>query len=305
MKYPKKRKAELLVNTWNRCNNRCVFCYNQTLMHLPLNVKEHLEMCNDILTSSFMENFDYLRFLGGELFDGAIEKLDVEAEYWKLMHSALELLRSNEIEKVNFLTNFIYVDNKWLKATLKFFEDNGMIDRVELSTSYDKYGRFTEESEQWWWNNVKWVNETYPKMKIDIGMIMTQPFIISITKEWLDNFYKVIKNVSIYFIELDTAILKRNKQNSPYHQLFPHRHDFIQFLINLKNWDYYDLLVKPDGTDPYNAVDAIQMVYVDEFPFPLFKNQHYLLEQRREFLEDGYCDSSVPLWTDIKRILRM
>ena len=24
-----------------------------------------------------------------------------------------------------------------------------------------------------------------------------------------------------------------------------------------------------------------------------------------EFLEDGYCDSSVPLWTDIKRILRM
>lgn len=262
-------------------------------------------MCNDILTSNFMENFDYLRFLGGELFDGAIEKLDVEAEYWKLMQSALELLKSNEIEKVNFLTNFIYPDNKWLKATLKFFEDNNMIDRVELSTSYDKYGRFTEESEKWWWDNVAWVNQTYPKMKIDIGMIMTQPFITSITKEWLDNFYTTIKNVSIYFIELDTAILKRNKQNSPYHQLFPHRHDFIQFLINLKNWDYYDLLVKPDGTDPYNAVDAIQMVYVDEFPFPLFKNQHYLLEQRKEFLEDGYCDSSVPLWTDIKRILRM
>lgn len=305
MKYLKKRKAELLVNTWNRCNNRCVFCYNQTLMHLPLNVKEHLEMCNDILTSNFMENFDYLRFLGGELFDGAIEKLDVEAEYWKLMQSALELLKSNEIEKVNFLTNFIYPDNKWLKATLKFFEDNNMIDRVELSTSYDKYGRFTEESEKWWWDNIAWVNQTYPKMKIDIGMIMTQPFITSITKEWLDNFYTTIKNVNIYFIELDTAILKRNKQNSPYRQLFPHRHDFIQFLINLKNWDYYDLLVKPDGTDPYNAVDAIQMVYVDEFSFPLFKNQHYLLEQRKEFLEDGYCDSSVPLWTDIKRILRM
>ena len=305
MKYQKKRKAELLVNTWNRCNNRCVFCYNQTLMHLPLNVKEHLEMCNDILTSSFMENFDYLRFLGGELFDGAIEKLDVEKEYWKLMQSALELLKSNEIEKVNFLTNFIYPDNKWLKATLKFFEDNNMIDRVELSTSYDKYGRFIEESEKWWWDNIAWVNQTYPKMKIDIGMIMTQPFITRVTKEWLDNFYIIIKNVSIYFIELDTAILKKNKQNSPYHQLFPKRRDFIQFLLNLKQWNYYDLLVKPDGTDPYNTVDAIQMVYVDEFPFPLFKNQHYLLEQRKEFLEDGYCDSSVPLWTDIKRILRM
>lgn len=304
MKYQKKRKAELLIGLWNQCNNRCKFCYNQTLLHLPLNLDAHLNMCNDLLHSNFIENFDYLRFLGGELFDGSMEKLGVTNKYFEIIESSLELLKSNKIEKINFLTNLIYANRSPLEKTLKIFENAGLIDKIEISTSYDIVGRFAGMSESWWWDNINWINTTYPNMKIDIGIIMTQPFITNVTKEWLDWFCNRIKNEYIYFIELDTAILKCDKEHSPFKDLFPKRNDFLIFLKNLKSWGYYDLLIKSDGSDPWSNVDSIQLVHLEEFPFPIFKNQHFLLEQRKAFREDGYIDSDVPLFDDVKKMIK-
>lgn len=305
MKYQKKRKAELLIGLWNQCNNRCRFCYNQTLLHLPLDLNAHLKMCNDLLHSNFIENFDYLRFLGGELFDGSMDKLGVTNEYLKIIQSSLELLKTGKIEKINFLTNLIYENRDELKQTLEMFEREGLIDKIELSTSYDIVGRFNyPNSEKWWWDNIKWINTNYPKMKIDIGIIMTQPFITMVTKDWLDWFCDRIKNRYIYLIELDTAILRCDKEHSPFKDLFPKRSDFLIFLKNLKQWNYYDLLIKPDGSDPWSNVDSIQLVHLEEFPFPVFKNQHFLLEQRETFKEDGYIDSDVPLFDDVKKMLQ-
>ena len=302
MKYPK-HKTELLIGLWNRCNNRCKFCYNQNFYHLPINLKEHLRICKDMLTSNFLEGFDYLRFLGGELFDGSIDALGVRDDFMEIINISIELLKTNKIEKINFLTNLIYKNNNDLKQTLKLFEDNNLIDKIELSTSYDVVGRFTEESEQWWWDNINWINNTYPNTKIDIGIIMTQPFITTVTKEWLDNFTNKIKNGYPYFIELDTAILKCTKQTSPYKELFPQRNDFLKFLKKLKDWNYFDFIMKSDGTDPWSNVYCVQFIHVEEFPFPIFKNQCFLLDERRTFLEDGYIDSDVPLFNDVKKVL--
>ncbi|MBR2247621.1 MAG: hypothetical protein IJ880_11495 [Bacilli bacterium] len=306
MKYPKERKAELLIGLWNHCNNRCAFCYNQTLFDLPKNLQQHLDMCKDMLKSNFMNDFDYLRFLGGELFDGSMEKLNVKKDFFELMDLTINLLKENKLEKVNFLTNLIYDDNTLFKETLSLFAKNNLINKVELSTSYDVFGRFHRlNSEDWWWNNIKWINDTYPDMPIYIGIIMTQPFITTVTKDWLDDFCSSIKNQHIYFIELDTAILKRDKEHSPFKNLFPKRVDFLKFLNNLKDWGYYDALMKADGSDPWSTVDSIQLVHLDEFSFPIFKNQHFLLAQRKAFREDGYIDSDVPLFDDVRKILHI
>lgn len=302
MKY-NEHKTELLIGLWNHCNNRCRFCYNQQFFHLPKNLKQHLQICKDILQSSFVEEFNYLRFLGGELFDGAIDQLNVKKDFDQIIDLSINLLKEKKIEKINFLTNLIYKNNNDLKETLLRFEKENLISKIEISTSYDVAGRFSEESEQWWWNNIKWLNKTYPDVKIDIGVIMTQPFITSVTKEWLDTFIGKINNVNVYFIELDTAILKCNKQNSPFKDLFPIRQEFLRFLKKLKDWNYYDLLMKKDGTDPWSNVYCVQFIHVEEFDFPIFKNQCYLLDERKTFLEDGYIDSDIPLFEDVRKML--
>ena len=113
-----KTNNELLIYLWNRCNNRCTFCYNQTLYHLPLNIKEHLQICNDMLNSTFMENFNYLRLLGGELFDGSIDQLGIRDEFFKILETCIKLIKEGKLDKLNFLTNLIYADNKDLRDTL-------------------------------------------------------------------------------------------------------------------------------------------------------------------------------------------
>jgi len=301
----REHECELILDLWNHCNNNCVFCYNQTIMHLPLDIKKHMKLCNEMLNSNFMENFNRLRFLGGELFDGSIDQLEVRNEFITLIQTALRLLQEGKLDRVNLLTNLIYKDNKDLKETLKIFEDGGVIDKIDISTSYDIAGRFTKESEQWWWNNVDWIRNTYSKMKIDVGMILTQPLITTITKEWIEDFDKRSKGACINFSELDIALLKgKGKQNSPYKHLFPKRHDFIRFLKNLKDWGYFKLVgVDPGGHDPWNRIYSMQYVHVDEFNFPVFKNLSYLLTEREDFKQDGYIDSDVPLYQDIKRFL--
>lgn len=307
MRYLMKHNSELLLFLWNHCNNRCSFCYNQTYYHLPLNVKEHLSICNDILNSNFIENFNYLRFLGGELFDGGIHKLNVEFEFQKILDSTLNLLKNDKIERLNLLTNLIYNNIEDLQHTIDFFDQNGMLNRLDLSTSYDWVGRFTKETEKWWWNNINWILNTYKNVKIDIGVIMTQPLITNITKEWLDGFFiKTQHRCNIRFNELDTAIIKNTKENSPFKMLFPKRLDFIKFLKNLKDWNYYDLLgVEPGGINPWNRTLSMQYVRVGEFDFPIFKNLSYLLDEREDFRQDGYIDSDIPLFTDIKKIMEL
>lgn len=296
--------TELILDLWNHCNNRCRFCYNQTIFHLPENVEEHLDTCNDILNSGFVKGFNKLRILGGELFDGAIDILNVRDKFNKILISISNLLK-NDVDKLNLLTNLIYADNKDLKETLQFFENQGLIHKVEISTSYDMYGRFSEESETWWWNNINWIKTNYPFMKIDIGMIMTQPFITNVTKEWLDEFIeKTGENCRINFNELDTAVNGFVKKESPYKDLFPKRKDFIAFIKNLKQWNHQDLIgIEPGGIDPWSRTLSVQYLFSHKLPFPLFKNLNLLLTERDTFREDGYIDSDIPLYSDVKKLL--
>lgn len=302
MQYKDKFDYELILDLWNSCNNRCAFCYNQTLLHLPRDIKSHLSTCNDILNSVFIENFNLLRFLGGELFDGAIDKLDVRNEFNTLLESALSLIKNGQIKKLNLLTNLIYESRKDLEYTLQYFEKNGVIDHIDISSSYDVAGRFTEESEKYWWDNLLWIENNYPEMRIDVGMIITEPFIKQVTKEWLDDFFERGNGkINLNFNELDTALIKNTKFNSPYKHLFPKREDFIKFLKNLKSWGYLYILKE----DPWNTVKSMQFVHVNEFSFPIYKNLSYLLVERKDSLQDGYIDSDIPLWDDIKKFVKL
>ena len=109
--------------------------------------------------------------------------------FLKILETCIKLIKEGKLDKLNFWgTNLIYADNKDLRDTLKLFDDNGLIDHIDMSSSYDIVGRFSEISEKWWWNNIEWLGKTYPQLKIDVGIIMTQPLYLLLQKNGLMNF---------------------------------------------------------------------------------------------------------------------
>lgn len=292
---------ELLVPLWNHCENGCSFCYNQICLDYPYNLSVHINWVKSILQSPFMENFKYLRFLGGELFDGTQNKLQIKKEFNEILEISSNLIKNNIITKLNFLTNLIFEDRSDIQHVLDFFEKKGQIKYIEFSTSYDKYGRFTKETEKWWWNNIKWLQTEYPNISVDINSIMTQPFIENFTNEWLDNFIEKIGKYRINFTELDTGIDKGDKKFLPYSNLFPKRITFLEFLKKMKDSNRLNLI----GFGPGNS-HPIQLVFSTLFDYPIFKDLDFMLPERVKYPEDaGYIDSDIPLFSDIEKVIEL
>ena len=180
---------ELMITLWNRCNNKCTFCYNQGFYHFPIDINKHLDNCIALLKSDKIKEFNCIRLIGGELFDNAIDSLNVRKQFNKILDTLQGLLETKQIQTVNIVTNLLYTDRKDLCYVLDFFKDN-----ITLSTSYDLVGRFKSKTEEEkWWNNIRFLQKEYPSLLVDVGINITQPLITQINKEWLDNFLYFFK----------------------------------------------------------------------------------------------------------------
>lgn len=290
---------ELLITLWNHCENGCAFCYNRVCLDYPHDLKGYIDWVKSILHSPLMENFKYLRFLGGELFDGTQDVLQIKNEFEEILNISSELIANGTIIKLNFLTNLIFEDRTDIQHVLDFFEKRNQLKYIEFSSSYDKYGRFTEYTEKLWWDNIKWLQTTYPNISLDINSLMTQPFIENFTNEWLDDFIKKIGNYRINFTELDTGVDRGDKKLLPYSNLFPKRTTFLQFLKKLKDSNRLGLI----GFGPGDS-HPIQLLFSTLFDYPIFKDLDYMLPERVKFPGDaGYIDSEIPLFSDVKRVI--
>lgn len=275
---------------------------------MPINIKQHMQLCEDILHSNMLDEFSRVRFMGGEIFDKSMDILNAEKDFYRLVSICIDYLKCGHLSKVSFLTNLIYSDRKHLQTTIEMFKKEGLLDKLGMDTSYDYAGRFTEEKEQLWWDNMQWLNKNYPTIKIHIGMIMTQPLITNITKEWLDNFFNKLSNIQITFNELDTgAEIEYTKDNRLYHELFPRRSDFITFLKNMKNWGYFHLIGFMEGSDSnlFEDMPAVELLFTQKPGFHVWKDLSCLLQARDMTREDGYCDSSTPLYSDVKKYVNI
>ena len=52
-----------------------------------------------MLNSNFMENFNCLRLLGGELFDGSIDQLGIRNEFFKILETCVGLIKEGKLDK--------------------------------------------------------------------------------------------------------------------------------------------------------------------------------------------------------------
>lgn len=271
---------------------------------MPVDIKKHMQLCKDILHSNLMDEFNRIRFMGGEIFDKSMDILNAEDDFFELVNICIDYLKSGKLTKVSFLTNLIYSDRKHLEKTIHLFEKEGLLDKLSIDTSYDYAGRFTPEKEKVWWDNMIWLNTNYPMLKVHIGMIMTQALITGATKEWLDNFSKRLCNFQITFNELDTgAEMEFNKDDRSYHNLFPCRSDFLKFLKNLKDWGYFNLIgfVEASDSNLFEDMPAVEILFTQRPGLYVLKDLSCLLTSRERTREDGYVDSSVPLYSDVKK----
>ncbi len=278
---------ELMITLWNHCNNRCTFCYNQGFYNLPINLKQHLVKCNNLLKSNRIKDYTCVRLVGGELFDGAIDQLNVRHHFTVIENSLLLLLNKNIIKNVNVVTNLLYEDVTDLIDFIDKFEY-----KMTLSTSYDYIGRFSSHTETIWWNNLKQLKKTYPNLKIDIGINITQPLIENISKVWLDNF-KENTDCDINFNELFSGIDQIDKQDCNFSELFPKRKDFLQFLKNLRDWGYLNCITETKD------IKLMHYVFDGKTGKAIIKDTSKISDEKHR--QDGYIDSDVAMCDDIRR----
>lgn len=280
-------QKELMITLWNGCYNRCFFCYNRGYYHFPIDLKAHLKYCLELLKSDTIKEYNCIRLIGGELFDGFIHENKIENEFIEILQQVKYLIDNNIIEKVNVVTNLIYFDERDLDYVLNLFGN-----KITLSTSYDMFGRFLNISNEiMWWNNIKHLQQDYPNLQVDVGINVTQPFIEKVNKKWLDTFQKKLDKYSIEFNELFTGIDNKNKEDCIFKEYFPKRKDFIRFLQNLKQWNYLNTIIRKDD------IQLIHLIF-DEKGNIEFKDTSKI-----PVTNQSYIDSDKSMLEDIERIV--
>lgn len=232
------------VVLWSNCNNKCSFC--------PLiNYKNSSssEMINAIdKASKLIEGIEDKKFnlliIGGELFCWGKEVSDKLVELFSNLPSNIEHLNTN--------SNLLLKD---LSVLERVIETN--YPKLELTTSYDVYGRFkNEEDRELWWKNLIYLREKYPEMKIGINLILTTRFIERAPVKILNMGNKFLINLIPYVTKTSNDSLSPNKG-----QFF----DFINFL-KLKYPDILKLMVNRFINHNYKQVyfyDREEGKYID------------------------------------------
>ena len=285
-------KKELMLTLWNYCNNRCTFCYNNNHYEFPLDIQAHLIDCLNLLKSDKINQFTCIRLVGGELFYGIIDKLNIQKQFVDILNQLYYLLENNKISEINFVTNLMYTNRKDLCMTLELFKNKN----ISLTTSYDWIGRFSSKTEKLWWDNLMFLKNNYPELIVDISINITQPLITEISKQWLDNFKEKIGSYTINFNELFTGIDKLSKRESSFSELFPKRKDFLVFIRNLIDWGYINTIKDNKETE------LIHYIFDGNTGKIEYRNTNKVALTEKHN-EDGYIDSDASMQEDIKRII--
>lgn len=219
---------------WKDCKQGCTFCCNKGQAKV-----DKAESCKYILDKLYTLEpnvYDSIGFIGGELFNGELEGYE---EQFKLM-----LKKSKELntEKI-FLASALICDiDKWLIPILDYCKEIGIIDKIELCSSWDIKGRFhNKQQEELYYNNIQKIHELYPSILLHLETVMTQHLIDDVlAKQDVHYFDKLKEKYGCYeidFMEPTSGLFYHDKfecaKDTP--GFFPTKASFIEFLKLMKN----------------------------------------------------------------------
>lgn len=167
---------------WNNCNNNCSFCFLKTSPSYNEHILSQEEKIKSInKTKEFLQSDNYkfgshVLFVGGELFDGTMNK-DIQFAFKDLIEMVRCYMIDGKIDLLYINTNLMYEDLTPVKTTLlDVLAPDGLLPRVRFTTSYDEKGRFSkEENRLLFLSNVQKLNEEYKdkKLQICVNSILT------------------------------------------------------------------------------------------------------------------------------------
>jgi organic radical activating enzyme len=131
--------SEIIVNLFDHCNLRCVFCPQDHEDRTGTSKKEILSKIGPVLEyiKSSSSNEFHIHMMGGELFqDEFINQgfLDIYAEF---METLEQLVPTNKVLVFNYITNLVFDETN---KVLEFITAK----KLKIAISYDPVGRFNK-----------------------------------------------------------------------------------------------------------------------------------------------------------------
>lgn len=292
----------ILFELWKTCKNQCTFCVDKFMRESSDTVKRNFKVFKK--RAKNIQNASAVGFLGGELFDGSIEILNVKTEFIEFLDILIDKVKDGNIETLCITTNLIYPNPTEVEYYLRYLIDNGVSEeKILITTSYDNKGRFNRpNSEEWWKNNVEELKRLYPKIQYHCEFILTDNLCTAVLNNQFDllSFLKWW-NGSINFNQPYTGFKFITKEEfektSP--GFFLKRKNFIAFCKYLKYNKIINLNELFVGT---NAGDETLMTEEDfgEVVTKYREFENDAMGRKEEHF--GYIDSDKDIFEDIKRI---
>ena len=241
---------------WPDCYSGCKFCYlNGTRRVTSRKEKiENIQKTINTLNNKFlMKKYNAVGLIGGEFFQGQLT--GIEKEWNSLIDLLNNLLCTRQIKEVWITSSLLFDDyelNDMIRSLNRFnFNELTEDQRVIMCTSYDTVGRFINDiagdeinSAIYWFNNLKKLHETFPRMTLHTQTILTQDTIDKLIEnpDYFDFIteYSMIdfRYPSITRADCPTAttiedyrsIMMKRVNDFPEHFFIENRNRFLKFL---------------------------------------------------------------------------
>ena len=241
---------------WPDCYSGCKFCYlNGTRRVTSRKEKiENIQKTINTLNNKFlMKKYNAVGLIGGEFFQGQLT--GIEKEWNSLIDLLNNLLCTRQIKEVWITSSLLFDDyelNDMIRSLNRFnFNELTEDQRIIMCTSYDTVGRFINDiagdeinSAIYWFNNLKKLHETFPRMTLHTQTILTQDTIDKLIEnpDYFDFIteYSMIdfRYPSITRADCPTAttiedyrsIMMKRVNDFPEHFFIENRNRFLKFL---------------------------------------------------------------------------
>ena len=218
---------------WKDCKNGCKFCFNKG--QPDLDKLQSLNFVINKIQEPEVDNYNEIGFIGGEFFDDQLNNEEVWSKFIEIFSICKQKVDSGKIKKIYLTTSLLYKVNNLLLPFLNLMRTFGISDKILICTSYESKYRFhTKELLKLWQDNMLWLHEKFPEVKLHTEMIVTQFFI----DEVLNDTFSITKFKETYHTEVDyiepaSGFYYIDKQDmyKDIKDFFPTKSSFIKFLI--------------------------------------------------------------------------
>lgn len=251
-------KKQIQFELWQDCNSNCDFCY-LNWFSVDKSKKYKLSQIQKVLTvlsnDALYDEYDTVSLIGGEFFQGQLLDSDVRNAFFTLIQKIRSLLDEGKITQTWIMVSLLIGKQPDLYHCLDVLGNDS---RIWFNTSWDISGRFkSEKMRQTWETHMLNIHRLYPKVNLNTTMILTQDLVHAyITgafsfRDFCEKYHTHLflkppaynevtdeiycqQHPELKDADFDLADVKRMFAELVHLNFFPHRRDFLSFLMKFK-----------------------------------------------------------------------